>query len=488
MKSAPDLIVDEVRARLGDWSGRPLLLGCSGGVDSMVLAHVLVTLAWPIEIAHVDYGLRPDSGADADLVQDWCAAHDIPFHVLRAGACPESGSRQAWAREVRYRFFADRAQARGLDGVVVAHHADDQAETVALAQARGSGIDGLSGMAPVAPLPAPPSADDTVRSVAQRVPLPLLRPLLGTDRAAIEAAATAWGVSFRTDSSNTDTRFRRAAVRRDMTEHRKHEFLETARISRAQAARWLHDLPESLREALGRGGAHARWIPLMELRSLTKDHRAWYVLRLAASLHASAPRRRSWVAAVSKLMDSPPGARLSVGALQGIRDRDALFVYTAAFVRHMKTTTRKVEVDVPSACGEKVSAIFGVGTYRISRCPGGALPVGAAPVSAGEAAGVDRGLWLDPACVRGRLFLRRWAPGDRFIPLGASGSTKIKKFLVDAAIAPSMKPFVAVLVDDEGIVCVPGHRAAERFRVSDPSKPVLCVEWEPGSAYFPPAP
>lgn len=472
MKSAPDLIVDDVRAGLCDWSGQPLLLGCSGGVDSMVLASILHELAWPFEIAHVDYGLREDSGMDAALVRDWSREHDVPCHVLQAGPCPDTGSVQAWARDVRYAFFSDTVRLRGLAGIVLAHHADDQAETVALAEARGSGVDGLSGMARVARRAEQP---------------PLLRPLLGTDRAVIEQVAAAWGVAYRTDSSNQDMRFRRVAIRRHMTPAAKKRLLETARRSRAQAVRWLHELPEELRDALGgegaRVGVHARRIPLKALRGLSEDARGWYVLRLAASLHASAPRRRSWVRAVEKLMDSPPGARLSLGALEGVRDRDALFFHTGAYAQIMQSATQDVAVDLPDEGQEPVSVAFGEGTCRFSCQRGFVTPGPSASLPAGPE--IVQALRLNPAAICGKLYLRRWAPGDRFTPLGAPGSTKIKNFLVDSAVPPSVKPFVPVLVDEEGIVCVPGYRAADRFRVTNTSARVLCVEWEPGNAYFP---
>ncbi len=468
------MIVDAIRTLLRDQSGVSLLLGCSGGVDSMVLARALVELDWPFEMAHVNYGLRSDAGADQALVEAWSARCGVPLHVFRVDGSPAKGSLQAWARDVRYRYFEDLARRRGLSAVAVAHHADDQAETVALARARGGGLDGLSGMAQVGPLPLPrPEWEPAAVGGGYRRRPRLLRPLLRIDRSTIVATAAAWKVPFRTDSSNADMRFARAAVRHDMTAHQKDELLETARLARAQVERWTHALPPTLRAVLDcadKGMAPACQLPLLELQSLSADHRAWYVLRLAAGLDPAPPRRKSWVHAVQTLMDSAPGARLSAGTLEGIRDRDALVIYSEAFARHMDAMTLPVELYTPRAVGESVDTAFGTGTCRLTYLS--------------RAAGT---LWLDPDSVRGPLRLRRWQPGDRFVPLGGPGHTKVKEFLVDCSVEPSRKPYYPVLEDDVGIVCIPGHRAAERFRVTDPSKPVLGVEWEPDSVYFPPA-
>jgi len=478
MRSAPDLIVESVQASLCGLSDQTLLLGCSGGVDSMVLARTMLELGQSFEVAHVDYGLRLESAADAELVARWCGDHDVPVHVLRAGTAPKTGSLQAWARNVRYHFFAETVAWRELAAVLVAHHADDQAETVALAQERGGGVDGLSGMSPVAYLP--------VASVTGRR-YRLLRPLLETARSTIESAAEAWNVPYRSDKSNEDMRFRRAVVRRDMTALRREVLLRTARSSQKQAEEWLDELPVQLVGTLTSNAPDYRRIPLEALQELSDDHRAWYLLRLAAALHPAAPRRRSWVDAVNNLVQSPPGSRLSVGVIEGVRDRESIFVYSKPFRRRVGEETQERTVDLPLARGERLSEHFGVGTLRISRLSGRRMDESVHSTADTDHAGMQP-IWLDPASVVGRVRVRRWAAGDRFTPLGAQGSTKIKALLTGSAVPPSLKPYVPVLVDDAGIMCVPGYRAAERFRARDATQEMLCVEWEPGSAYFQRAP
>jgi tRNA(Ile)-lysidine synthase len=146
----------------------------------------------------VDHGLRPTAAAEARQVADWLRARRINHHVLRwTGAKPATGI-QAAAREARYRLLADWCRAAGVLHLLLAHHLHDQAETVALRQARQSGADGLAGMAAVRELGG----------------LRLLRPLLGVPKARLLASLEALAQPWLEDPSNLDLSFARGRLRR----------------------------------------------------------------------------------------------------------------------------------------------------------------------------------------------------------------------------------------------------------------------------------
>ena len=203
----------------------PLVVGVSGGPDSLALLHGLVRLApdagVQLHVAHLDHGLRPEAGAaDAEFVAATCLAWDVPCTVGRADvaayAAQGGWSLEDAARRVRYTFLAGVAATIGADAVAVGHNADDQVETVVAHWLRGAGPAGLTGMAPWAPLPLP--ADHGALAAALGVPVAgaapwLLRPLLNTWRSEITAYCAAAGLTPREDASNADPAYRRNYLR-----------------------------------------------------------------------------------------------------------------------------------------------------------------------------------------------------------------------------------------------------------------------------------
>ena len=173
----------------------------SGGRDSLALA--LLAREWVaarggrIVGLIVDHALRPESAAEAAATETLLRRHGCDAEILRwSEAKPRTGLQDA-ARTARYRLLREACRRRSLVHLLVAHHADDQAETVAMRAARQSGPDGLAGMSAVVELPE-------VR---------LLRPLLGVSRSRLTATLLARGVAWVDDPSNADPRFERARLR-----------------------------------------------------------------------------------------------------------------------------------------------------------------------------------------------------------------------------------------------------------------------------------
>lgn len=178
--------------------GGPLGIAVSGGGDSTALLLLLHRIAdRPLAAVTVDHGLRPESAAEACAVAALCAARDIPHRTLRWEGRPGQGNLQDAAREARRILIARWARARGIAAVALGHTLDDQAETVLLRLARGSGVDGLAAMAPS----------------VERDGILWLRPLLGLRREALRAWLRREGVGWCEDPSNEDPVFDRVRVR-----------------------------------------------------------------------------------------------------------------------------------------------------------------------------------------------------------------------------------------------------------------------------------
>ena len=174
----------------------------SGGVDSVALLHLLHDWAKPRGVAlfavTVDHGLRPESAAEAAQVAAVCAAMGVPHDTLHWTGWDKRGNLPDQARRARLALIAEWAQARGIATVALGHTADDQAETFLMRLARGSGVDGLSGMA-----------------VWRRaLGVAWVRPLMGQSRAALRHCLRARAISWVDDPSNDDLRYDRIKARK----------------------------------------------------------------------------------------------------------------------------------------------------------------------------------------------------------------------------------------------------------------------------------
>lgn len=239
-----------------------IALAVSGGADSMamlVLAHQ--AFSPQVVAATVDHRLRPEAADEAAMVAAYCATLGVPHAILTPDAPIAGASIQAQARVARYRLLQDWAAAEGATALITAHHADDQAETLLMRAARGSGISGLAG----------------IRAKRDLGPVALLRPLLGWRRSELRAVAEQAGAPFVDDPTNSDdahdrTRFRRlfeanpwldvtavaasaghvAESERAMADIADHFWRERVRDTGGATLLDVADLPRELRRRLAR--------------------------------------------------------------------------------------------------------------------------------------------------------------------------------------------------------------------------------------------
>jgi tRNA(Ile)-lysidine synthase len=226
---------------------RRLLIAVSGGPDSMALLTLLYR--WRLKLgggpklfsATVDHRLRPASRREAASVTEYASKLKIPHGILVwQGKKPETGLQNA-AREARYKLLVALAEKIDADAIVTAHTLDDQAETILMRMARGSGFSGLAG----------------IRAKSKREGIALLRPLLGVPKSRLIATLEEAGIGYAQDSSNLDPRFTRPRLRR-LASDLAAEGLDAerlagiaGRIARADAA--LEAVADELQAAMAAG-------------------------------------------------------------------------------------------------------------------------------------------------------------------------------------------------------------------------------------------
>ena len=190
--------LDRIAMRMGEIPPH-VLVGFSGGCDSTALVLLLEKKQVHLTCVHVHHGMRgEEADADEAFVRDFCRMHDLPLLVYHAQP-PEHPS-EGWAREARYGFFREAMEQSGAQALVLAHHSDDQAETVLQHLLRGSGLRGLCAM----------KRETEVQGMR------ILRPLLGISHHELQSALEEAGQNWREDSSNRSGRYLRNRVRNEL--------------------------------------------------------------------------------------------------------------------------------------------------------------------------------------------------------------------------------------------------------------------------------
>lgn len=439
-----------------------VLVGVSGGVDSMVCLSVLHQLAFDVEALHVNYNLRKGAAGDEALVRDWCEGRSppIPLHVRHLDAAEraqrEGESLQEAARILRYEAMAECASRSRGDAVAVGHHRDDQTETLLLNLIRGAGPEGLAGMPPSRPMQAAPSVD-------------LVRPLLEVSRADIEQFADAEGIPWREDPTNQDPAYDRAVIRSEVVPLLQKHF-PGASENIARAARLMQEYVETTVTSVleehwnrcyeddQRGGR----ITLDSIRDLDAVWRRRVILEALDETMPEAPQSAAIAEEIEGLVTAQVGRRVEVGGGTVWRERSCL-----RFVPSEATET-----------GGSSSQTVSVGEDL--RLPGGVLRaevLESLPTSLKtESSNVE---YVDAERLDEPLVVRPWEPGDRLRPLGMDGTKRVSDLLTDAKVPPHGRSQTYVLSSGEQVVWVVGHRIDHEVRVRPETNRFVRLTWQP---------
>ena len=428
-------------ARLID-GRRRILVALSGGLDSVVLLHLLhFDLARDVVAAHFDHAMRASSGADALWVRGLCRAWDIPLELARAEDAPAS---EAAARELRYAFLLAAADRVGADAVVTAHHADDQAETVLFRLARGTGLAGLAGI-------------PELRG-------PIVRPLLSFTRAELQRYAAAARIRWREDASNRSLRFARNRIRHrvipELEKARPGATRQIARLARSAAAAeraWQGIIRAAVQDVVEEEDSGGFILARDRLLVYDPPVRA-RVIRYLLDRLGSRPDRAGtrFVMAFINSGASGVGVELA-GGVRLERDFDRLLMRPA----QAAPQPADVALRIPDAGPGAGTFVAGGQRYAARWAPAGHV------VPAGYAAS------FDPSSLRFPLELRAWRAGDRM--RFAYGSKKLKRLFQERRVGRGRRASVPVLSDDSGAVLWVAGVARSCDAVAASSGPVLQI-------------
>ncbi|UQZ84923.1 tRNA(Ile)-lysidine synthase [Paenibacillus konkukensis] len=439
--------------------GDKMVVAVSGGPDSMALLHVLFALSkrwdWRLVVAHVDHGFRVEESAlEAAMVEEEAARLGLACEVGRfdaPGYIRETGQNaQAAARELRYGFLQQTAAKSGAERIVLAHHADDQAETMLMRLLRGTGPAGLSGI--------------PVRRTERNVEL--VRPLLRIYKSELLDYCREEGIRYCIDSSNESTKYTRNEIRLELLPmlQRYNEQLPQAlgRLSVMMAAE--NDFVDRQAAALFEQCVAAE-------SDFAEWSRNWF-----AGVHVALQRRLiklilNYLSFDADSMDflkleqmrdailrpEPSNLHIDIGqSLVLTREYDriklhTLFVPPIPYRYVLQRNERRLTI---TETGAVIECAWFEGDAAVAAMK-------ALPADGRDAAWFDAGQLTFPLTVRSR------ADGDRMTLFGLNGSKKVKDIFIDAKIPPSRRTQIPVVADDRGrVVWLPGVRRSSHALVS----------------------
>lgn len=464
-----------------------LVVGVSGGPDSVALLHILheITLSYhlTLHVAHLNHSSRGRE-ADADeafvvaLAQDWqipitTERIDVPAVARREGLAFEEA-----ARRVRYGFLCRVAQQIGAHRIAVAHHGDDQAETVLMHLLRGSGPAGLRGM-----LPCTPMRDYRLLCQGEQVltDLYLIRPLLSVPRDEIERYCQQQGLATRFDRSNLDTTHYRNKLR--------HEVIPYLREMNPQISERLRNLAEVVR---------ADYALLREFVSV-----AWDTLLIAT--HSDA-----LVFDLARWREQPIAIRRAIIRRSAYRLRHTLRDVDFQHVEHAAQIAQIGQTGTQAVLPHDLVVTVGYTTLTIGDAEALHLPTerpwlepktkvpvsvpGVTPLPNGWALHAQEVphwdlktvrnnpnplvAWLDRDAFDETLILRTRQEGDRFQPQGMDGAeVRLSDFLINIKLPRRWRDRLPLLVSEERILWVTGLRLSEPARVREDSGGVIYLRF-----------
>lgn len=445
----------------------PVIVACSGGPDSAALLSLLAASVPGLKLlaCYVDHGLRARAAIRRDVAAVRAQARQTGAAVVVrsvAGGFTRAASREAQARTLRYGALLDVAREQRACFVLTAHHADDVAETALLALARGSGLDGLSAIAPRRALGSGAAGHGIVT---------LARPVLFATRAELKDWLTAHPVRTSLDETNDDTSIRRNAVRRllaqmeDAAPGTRRNIARAVRLVRGDRAMLDRLAQRAFERSVATRHKHA--LAARDLRSLSRPLLR-RVVRLALR-HAvgstrgfSGPQCESIINAIKQ----GRGGTYQAGDARVLLSAGVLRI-SAAQVKQTEKAVRHA-VSVPQRLSGAVNTPWGVLTFDrgASRAAKNIAPFAAT-------------LFLDPTQLQqAACEVRLPRPGDKCIPAGRRSAVPLARFLAKAGIPQDRRSRVALLCAENRIAAVLGLRATEPY-AARPGGRSIAVRWQP---------
>jgi tRNA(Ile)-lysidine synthase len=453
--------------------GDAVLIGVSGGPDSVALIHILRALApkygLKLAIAHLNHGLRNNaSDSDQAFVATLAEKFQMPLHVERQDVRQYQKSRhlsvEEAARQVRYRFYRRIASKHGYHKVALGHHADDNAEQVLMAMLRGSGPLGLAGI--------PPLRSDHI-----------IRPLINLRHGELLGFLASQNLDYIEDSSNRELQFLRNKIRSRLLPELQAEYNpkcveslnRTATILFAEE-KWIDDRirpifkqavvlddPDSLGLSLDRLNQE----PIAAQRRLIRKAllKVKGNLRRITFTHIEAVLKLAQEGAAGGMLDLPD--RIRVGQDQGC----------LLFSKSQQLPRRTADGELHSAVFAYAYQLPGAGEILIKEA-GLQIRFDEIPIEhVLDGYQTERQIaFMDRDKVSFPLVIRNFRPGDRFSPLGIRGRQKLKKYFIDHKISRTERMKCPIVLSRNKIIWVAGHRLDNAVKIDSQTRRLLKAE------------
>lgn len=417
---------------------KPVVVGISGGADSVALLHILVSLGYKCIAAHCNFNLRGDeSFRDEQFTIDFTKRLQVPLCKIsfetNKYAQENRLSVEMAARELRYRWFEELLNTYDADAVAVAHHRDDSVETLLINLTRGSGITGLTGIKP---------KNGNV-----------VRPLLCVSREDIYAYIENNGLEYVTDSSNSSD-------------------IYTRNFIRLKVIPLLEEINPSVKASLARTANHLYDASLIYNHSIEEARRVIIQnnrLSISALLSFPAP------ATILYEMLKPYGfSRTVCESIFTVLDKDSGKIFYSSTHRLLKDRSDLL-IDVLS--GEDNRAyLINLEDDNVD------LPVELKPeiVVIKEDYQIEKDkkfAYFDFDKLSFPLVLRHWQEGDWFVPFGMKGKKKISDYFSDKKFSLFDKEKTWLLCSGQDVIWIVGERTDNRYRIEKTTKRVLKLKF-----------
>lgn len=448
----------------------PIVVGVSGGADSLTLLHLFCRLRIPVWVVYFDHQLRPESKQELIVVRQMAEAwgakgfisgQEDVHRLAKAAHC----SIEAAARQARYRFLFKTAEEKQAKAVAVGHTADDQVETVLLHLIRGSGVDGLRGM------------DFRTTLQEYSTSIPLIRPLLNIWRREIEQYCRQHDIQPLEDASNQSLEFTRNRIR--------HELIPVLQEYNPQIKARIWTMSRVVND-------HLRVVkPIVEntLNEVCVERRRRQWLSFSAGKLKQLPEEMLSLALREAIAEIKPACEnidwqslnLAVNEIRSDRRTGTVqigdgveLVFAQEWIYLKDETAAITTMELPSIPPDREYVLAGAGEVKVGDewlLQAELLLPNALPPTWKDN---PFEAWLDADKVQFPLVMRTWKPGDRFRPLGMNkGSVKIADFLSERKVPrPQRLNYPVVFCGDE-VVWLPGLQIADEFRLLQNTRRIL---------------
>ena len=428
-------------------TGDKVLLGVSGGMDSMAMMNLFHRAGIPFGAAHCNFQLRwSDSDADEAMVKRVAKDLKVPFYAKRFDTKTyqktHKVSMQEAARDLRHQWFEETRKTHGYHKIALAHHQDDSIETFFINLIRGTGLAGLRGILP--------------KKGA------VIRPLLFASRPQIQAFVIDEGLEYREDQSNQDPKYRRSKIRHEVIpvlQEINPGFVKTMvdNMTRLDQAERIYKeyMVKQISQLLEINSKGFR-VSIEKLKQLKPIEGYLYEVLRPFSFNAAVARE------LLRSLDAVSGKKFFSPTHMALKDREYILI------------NKLQEPDLPIAnCSISMEdgMVFNPIRLSINRLTMDVADIHPDPMTAS----------LDGDKLRYPLVVRRWEHGDSFVPLGMKGKKKLSDFFIDLKVPVSEKDNIFVLESAGEIAWVIGFRLDERYKISATTQHVHLFEYSDGT-------